>query len=45
MNSIRISPLLELDPQTEQFVGEGADIGNPFLKREYRERYVVPDLA
>jgi hypothetical protein len=42
---IVLSPMLELDPETEQFVGENADAGNPFLKRKYRKGYEVPELA
>jgi Oxidoreductase family, NAD-binding Rossmann fold/Oxidoreductase family, C-terminal alpha/beta domain len=43
--AIRLSPLLELDSQTEQFVGEHADSANQYLKRQYRQGYEVPDLA
>ena len=42
--SIRLSPMLEMDPDTEQFVGSSADAGNRFLKREYRKGYEVPEL-
>jgi hypothetical protein len=46
MNSsqIRLSPLLEIDVANEKFVGENADAANRFLKREYREPFVVPEL-
>jgi predicted dehydrogenase len=46
MNSsqIRLSPLLEIDVAAEKFVGENADAANRFLKREYREPFVVPEL-
>ncbi|TWU51726.1 Gfo/Idh/MocA family protein [Rubripirellula reticaptiva] len=44
-DSIRLSPMLELDPKTERFVGSHADAGNPFLKREYRQGFEVPELA
>lgn len=44
-DEIRLSPMLELDPKTEQFVGEHADAANPFLTREYRKGYEVPELA
>ena len=43
--SIKLSKVLTLDPKTEQFVGEGADNANKFLKREYRKGYEVPELA
>ena len=44
-SEIRLSPTLELDPKTEQFVGDHADAANKFLKREYRQGYEVPELA
>lgn len=42
---IRLSPQLELDVENEQFIGENAEAANPFLKREYRAGYEVPELA
>ena len=42
---VRISPLLRIDPKTEQFVGDHADRGNRFLKRKYRKGYEVPSLV
>ncbi len=42
---IKLSPMLELDPETEQFVGENADTGNALLKRQYRAGFEVPELA
>lgn len=42
---IRLSPMLELDPKTEQFVGEHASRANPLLTRQYRKGYELPDLA
>lgn len=44
-DAIRLSPMLELDPKTEQFVGEHANAANPLLTREYRKGYEVPSLA
>ena len=44
-DDIRISPMLELDTKTEQFVGTGSNAANQFLNREYRKGYEVPDLA
>jgi hypothetical protein len=41
-DQIRLSPVLEMDGKTERFVGEGADVANTFLKREYRAGYEVP---
>jgi predicted dehydrogenase len=39
------SPVLKHDPATEQFVGEHAELGNQFLKRTYREKFVVPEIS
>ncbi len=44
-SAIKLSPLLEMDAKTEQFVGEHADAANRFLKREYRQPFVVPEIA
>jgi hypothetical protein len=44
-DAIRLSPMLQLDSKTEQFVGEHADTANQFIKREYRKGYEVPGLA
>jgi hypothetical protein len=44
-DAIRLSPMLELDPETEQFVGEHAGTANPLLTRQYRKGYQVPSLA
>lgn len=38
------SPVLTHDPQAERFVGEHAELGNQFLKREYRDNFVVPSV-
>ena len=43
--SIKLSPVLELDENTQQFVGEHADRANGFLKRQYRKGYEVPEIA
>ena len=44
-DSIKLSPMLEYDLASDKFVGEGADVANGFLKREYRKGYEVPELA
>ncbi len=44
-DAIRLSPMLQLDPETEQFVGEHAGAANPLLTRQYRKGYEVPSLA
>jgi Oxidoreductase family, NAD-binding Rossmann fold/Oxidoreductase family, C-terminal alpha/beta domain len=38
------SPMLTIDGKTEQFVGEGAEIANKYLKRVYRKGYEVPAI-
>ncbi len=42
---IVLSPMLTLDSDTEQFVGDGAEKANAFLKREYRKGYEVPEIV
>ena len=39
------SPVLTHNPETEKFVGEHAELANRFLKRTYREKYVVPEIG
>ncbi len=43
--SIRLSPLLEMDANTRQFVGEGSEPANALLKRDYRPGYEVPEIG
>lgn len=43
--AIRFTSLLTVDPETERFSGDGADAANGFLKREYREPFVVPQIV
>jgi hypothetical protein len=43
-DDIRLSPMLTVDVEKEIFVGENAEFANPFLKREYRAGYVVPEI-
>ena len=45
MDKLVSSPVLTHDPQTEKFVGEHAELANRFLKREYRGKYVVPEVS
>jgi len=40
---ITMGPMLTMDPNTERFVGEYGDMANMYLKRNYREPFVVPD--
>ncbi len=42
---ILASPILTIDPASEQFIGPGADAANRFIKREYRDGYVVPEIS
>jgi predicted dehydrogenase len=42
---ISLSPLLKFDPEAVQFVGEGSDAANGFLKRKYRKGFEVPEVA
>jgi predicted dehydrogenase len=42
---IRLSPVLEVDAKSEQFVGAGADAANRYLKRQYRDGYQVPEIV
>ena len=44
-SDIKLSPLLTIDPQTEQFVGTNAENANRFIKREYRKNYEVPEIV
>ena len=44
-SDIKLSPLLTLDPKTEQFVGSNAEAANQFLKREYRPGHEVPEIV
>jgi predicted dehydrogenase len=39
---ITIGPMLTMDPEKEQFTGEYGDFANMFVKRNYREPFVVP---
>jgi hypothetical protein len=40
---ITMGPMLTMDPQKEQYIGENSDMANMFLKRNYREPFVVPE--
>lgn len=41
---MRMSPILHHNEQSERFVGNYADAANAFLKRQYREPFVVPEI-
>ena len=40
---VTMGPMLTMDPQTEMFTGELGDMANMYIKRNYREPFVVPD--
>jgi predicted dehydrogenase len=40
---IAMGPMLTMDPEKERYVGECGDMANMFLKRNYREPFVVPE--
>jgi len=40
---LTMGPVVTMDPAKEQYVGEYADLANMYLKRNYREPFVVPD--
>ncbi len=40
---ITMGPMLTMDPERERYVGEYGDMANMFLKRNYREPFVVPE--
>jgi predicted dehydrogenase len=39
----RLGRTLTMDPQTERYIGDGADKANAFLTRDYRKPFVVPE--
>jgi len=43
--TIKLSPVLEHDPKTEQFTGEHAAKANEYLKRAFRSGYEVPEIS
>jgi hypothetical protein len=40
---ITMGPMLTMDTQKERFVGEYSEWANMYVKRNYREPFVVPD--
>ena len=42
---VMLGPMLSVDAESEQFVGEHAEVANRFLKREYRAPYAVPRIV
>jgi hypothetical protein len=41
----KISPVLDFDAQTEQFIGKSAAEANKLLRRDYRSKFEVPAIA
>ena len=44
-DSIKLSPMLELNSATERFEGQHAEMANQYLKREYRSKFAVPEIS
>ncbi|WP_166819933.1 Gfo/Idh/MocA family protein [Thalassoroseus pseudoceratinae] len=44
-NKMHFGPMLEIDPESEEFIGEHARAANPWLTREYRKGFEVPSEA
>ena len=42
---ITMGPMLTMDPKTERFAGEYSEWANMYVKRNYREPFVVPDVV
>jgi hypothetical protein len=42
---IVLGPILTFDGERERFVGESSEWANMYLKRNYREPFVVPDAV
>jgi hypothetical protein len=40
---ITMGPMLTMNPETEKFTGELSDMANMYVKRNYREPFVVPE--
>jgi len=40
---LTMGPMLTMDPEKEQYVGEYSEWANMYLKRNYREPFVVPE--
>jgi len=43
MEPMAIGPMLTMDPKTEKFTGQLSEMANMYVKRNYREPFVVPD--
>lgn len=45
MSQLSLSPIMDFDPASEKFTGSEAAKANAFLKRQYRDGYVVPEIS
>lgn len=43
-DALKLSPMLHVEPKTEQFVGAHAETANQLLKREYRKGFEVKEV-
>jgi hypothetical protein len=44
-SKFQLGPMLEFDAAKQQFVGDGAENANQFLRREYRQKFAVPQIT
>lgn len=44
-SEIKISPMMTVDVENEEFVGDHAKMANTFLKRQYRAGFEVPEIV
>ena len=40
---LTVGPMLTMDPKSEKFTGDMSEMANMYVKRNYREPFVVPD--
>ncbi len=45
MTDLKLSSMLDFDPQQGRFTGAAAESANGFIKRTYRAPYVVPEIS
>lgn len=44
-SKFQLGPVLEFDSEKQKFAGDGAEKANGFLRREYRQKFEVPEIA
>ena len=42
---LTVGPMLTMDPKKEKFVGDHSEMANMYIKRNYREPFVVPETV